>query len=150
MPQSLASILVHIVFSTKNREPLIHPDLEPDLFRYMATLCTDAKSHVLLINGTTDHVHMLVNLGRTIAIADLVEEVKSHSSAWIKLKGRIYKDFYWQSGYGAFSIDRSGVDRLKNYIATQKTHHLGVTYQDEFRGLLQHYEIEYDERYVWD
>jgi putative transposase len=150
MPQSLASILVHIVFSTKNREPLIQPEIEPELFPCMAKLCQSVNSHALLINGTKDHVHMLVNLGRTVAIADLVEEVKSHSSGWIKSKGPDYHHFYWQSGYGAFSIGQSGVEGLKKYIATQKEHHLETTYQEEFRELLHRYEIAYDERYVWD
>ena len=136
MPQSLAAILVHVIFSTKNREPLILPEIEAELFPYMATACQSVNSSAILINGTTDHVHMLANLGRKTAIADLVEEVKSSSSGWIKSKGPKYKHFYWQAGYGAFSIGQSGVNALKIYIANQKEHHRIKTFQDEFREFL--------------
>src|SRR5438046_1998670 len=104
MPQSLAAVLVHIIFSTKNREPFIQLDVEPELYRYLATACQTAESPALLINGTADHLHLLVKLGRKTSIANLVEEIKSSSSRWIKTKGPSYKGFYWQSGYGAFSI----------------------------------------------
>ena len=150
MPQSLSALLVHIIFSTKNREPLIQSEIEPELFPYIAKICQSAKSPALIINGTTDHIHMLVNLHRRGSVASLVEEVKSSSSGWIKNKGSSYKNFYWQRGYGAFSIGQSGVDALKIYISRQKEHHLKVTFQAEFRKFLRRYEIEYDERYVWD
>jgi putative transposase len=150
MPQSLAAILIHVIFSTKNREPLILPEIEPELFPYMATACQSANSSAILINGTTDHVHMLVNLGRKTAIADLVEEVKSSSSGWIKSKGPQFERFYWQNGYGAFSIGQSGENALKEYIANQKAHHRIKTFQEEYRKFLQRYELKYDERYVWD
>ena len=93
---------------------------------------------------------MLVNLGRKTAIADLIEEIKTSSSRWIKTKGPRYQDFYWQNGYGAFSIGQSGVDALKQYIANQKEHHRVRTFQEEYRDFLKRYEMEYDERYVWD
>lgn len=150
MPQSLAAILVHLVFSTKNREPLIKPEIESELFPYMATTCQSENSPALIINGTMDHVHLLVLLGRKTSIADLVEEVKSSSSGWIKSKGADYRHFYWQAGYGAFSIGQSGVNALKAYIANQKEHHRNKTFQAEFRALLQRYKCEYDERFVWD
>jgi putative transposase len=150
MPQSLAAILVHVVFSTKNREPFIQPEIEAELFPYMATACQSANSPAILINGTMDHVHLLVKLGRKTAIADLVEEVKSSSSGWIKSKGANYQRFYWQAGYGAFSIGQSGVNALKKYIANQKEHHRIKTFQEEFREFLHRYEIDYDERFVWD
>jgi putative transposase len=150
MPQSLAAILVHLVFSTKNREPFIQSEIEQELFPNMATTCQSVNSPALIINGTMDHVHLLVKLGRKTAIADLVEEVKSSSSGWIKSKGSHYQRFYWQAGYGAFSIGQSGVDALKTYIANQKEHHRNRTFQEEFRGLLQRYGCEFDERYVWD
>jgi putative transposase len=150
MPQSLSAILVHIIFSTKNREPLIRPEIESELFPYISRICQSANSPALIINGTKDHIHMLINLSRKASLSSLIEEVKSSSSGWIKTKGPDFKQFYWQRGYGAFSIGQSGVPTLKAYINRQKEHHLKTTFQDEFRKFLRRYEIEYDERYVWD
>lgn len=150
MPQSLSSILIHLVFSTKNREPFITPAIEPELHPYMAKIFRANKSPSLIIDGTTDHVHTLFALGRTIAIADLEEEVKTGSSKWIKTKGREFKNFHWQKGYGAFSIGQSNVEMLKRYIRGQKQHHRRVTFEEEYRKFLKLYEVEYDERYVWD
>ncbi|MDZ7360012.1 MAG: IS200/IS605 family transposase [candidate division KSB1 bacterium] len=150
MPQSLASVLVHIVFSTKHRQPLIKPEIEKELFSYMAAIFRQYDSPAITINGNDDHVHILCALSRKMALSDLLEEVKKSSSKWIKTKGAAYKNFYWQNGYGAFSIGQSGVEALKKYIATQKEHHRRKTFQDEFREFLKLYNIEYDERYVWD
>jgi putative transposase len=150
MPQSLANVLVHIVFSTKNREPLIDPGIESELYPYLATACRTANSPALIINGTYDHIHLLVSLGRTTSVADLVESIKTNSSAWMKTKGPKYQAFYWQNGYGAFSIGQSGAPALKHYIANQKEHHRVKTFQEEYREFLNKYEVEYDERYVWD
>ncbi len=150
MPQSLSSILIHLVFSTKNREPFITPAIESELHPYMATIFREHNSPSLIINGTKDHVHTLFALGRTITIADLVEEVKTGSSKWIKTKGRGFRNFHWQKGYGAFSIGQSNVAALKRYIRNQKQHHRHVSFQDEYRDFLKRYEIEFDERYVWD
>ncbi len=150
MPQSLSSILIHLVFSTKNREPFITPAIESELHPYMATIFREHNSPSLIIDGTKDHVHTLFALGRTITIADLVEEVKTGSSKWIKTKGRGFRNFHWQKGYGAFSIGQSNVAALKRYIRNQKQHHRRVSFQDEYRDFLKRYEIEFDERYVWD
>ncbi len=150
MPQSLASILVHVVFSTKHRQPLIKPEIEEELFKYMSAICQEYECPAIAINGTEDHVHMLNSLSRKMALSDLIEEVKKSSSKWIKTKGPAYKNFYWQNGYGAFSIGQSGVEKLKRYIAKQKDHHQKQTFQDEYRAFLELYNIEYDERYVWD
>ncbi len=150
MPQSLASILVHVVFSTKHRQSFIKPEIEEELLKYMAAICREYESPAIAINGTEDHVHMLISLSRKIALSDLIEEVKKSSSKWIKTKGTAYKNFYWQNGYGAFSIGQSNVETLKRYIAKQKDHHQQQTFQEEFRIFLKIYNIEYDERYVWD
>jgi putative transposase len=120
MPQSLAVVLIHLVFSTKNRQPWILPEIEPELHPYMATVFRSLDSPTLTINGTSNHVHVLFRLGRKIALAKVVEEIKTSSSKWIKTKGPDYQDFYWQNGYGAFSIGQSGVESLKKYIANQK------------------------------
>ncbi len=150
MPQSLSSILIHLIFSTKNREPFITPVIETELHPYMATIFRELKSPSLTIDGTNDHVHILFSLGRVIRIADLVEEVKTETSKWIKTKGPEFSNFHWQRGYGAFSIGQSNVAALKRYIRSQKEHHQRVTFQDEYRKFLKSYGIECDERYVWD
>jgi putative transposase len=150
MSQSLSSILVHLVFSTKNREPFITTAIENELHPYMAKIFREMKSPSLAIDGTSDHVHILFSLARVIKIADLVEEVKTGSSKWIKTKGREFRNFHWQKGYGAFSIGQSNVASLKRYILSQKNHHQRRTFQDEYRKFLKAYEIDYDERYVWD
>jgi REP element-mobilizing transposase RayT len=150
MPQSLASILVHLVFSTKYRENLISPVIEPELYAYMAAVLRECKSPSLAINGTANHVHILLALHRTATMAGVAEEVKKCSSKWIKTKGAEFESFAWQNGYGAFSIGQTGVERVKNYIANQKEHHAQTTFEAEYRDLLNHYGIAYDERYVWD
>ena len=146
MSQSLSSILIHLVFSTKNREPFITERIEPELHPYMAKIFRALKSPSLLINGTTDHIHILFALGRTITVADLVEEVKTDSSKWIKTKDREFKNFHWQAGYGAFSIGQSNVETLKRYIQRKKKYHQRVTFQDEYRKFLHSYHVDYDER----
>ncbi|HEX6190503.1 MAG TPA: IS200/IS605 family transposase [Pyrinomonadaceae bacterium] len=150
MSQSLSSILVHLVFSTKNREPFITPAIESELHPYMATVLRELKSPSLAINGTSDHVHVLFSLARVVTIADLVEELKTSTSKWIKTKGNEFRKFHWQRGYGAFSIGQSNVEILKRYIRNQKARHRRVTFQDEYRKFLSAYGIDYDERYVWD
>src|SRR5688572_903725 len=112
MSQSLSSILIHLVFSTKNREPFITPAIESELHPYMAKIFRELKSPSLAIDGTSDHVHMLFSLSRIITVADLVEELKTNTSKWIKTKGREFKHFHWQRGYGAFSIGQSNVMSL--------------------------------------
>jgi len=150
MPQSLSSILIHLIFSTKNREPILTPEIDAELYPYMASIFKAMKSPALIIDGTSDHLHTLLSLSRVMTIAELVEEVKTESSKWIKTKGRHFRNFHWQSGYGAFSIGQSQVPALRRYIRRQKEHHRRVTFQDEFRKFLKAYEVEYDERYVWD
>jgi putative transposase len=150
MPQSLSSILIHLIFSTKNREPFITSAIEEELHPYMATIFRGLKSPSLAINGTSDHVHILFALARVITIADLVEEVKTETSKWIKTKGPEFRNFHWQRGYGAFSVGQSNVPAVKRYINDQKKHHRRMTFQEEYRKFREKYGIDYDERYVWD
>jgi REP element-mobilizing transposase RayT len=150
MAQSLANVLVHIIFSTKNRKPFIKPDLENELFPYLASIFKACRSPAHQIGGTEDPVHVVCSLSRTIAVADLLEEVKKSSSKWIKTKCDQYSRFAWQNGYGAFSIGQSQLPTVKRYIIGQKDHHRKKTFQDEFREFLQKYQIKFDERYVWD
>jgi putative transposase len=150
MAQSLSNVLLHIVFSTKNRHPFIDVDIEEELFKYIAGICRNLKCPTHRIGGADDHVHIACSLSRTIAISKLVEEIKTGSSKWIKTKSDRYADFAWQNGYGAFSIGQSQLADLVRYIANQRQHHRRLTFQEEFRALLTKYQIEFDERYVWD
>ncbi len=150
MPQSLASIPIHFIWSTKDRQPFIKPEIEKELFSYMASIFRAYESPALTINGTEDHVHILSVLSRKITIAKLIEEVKKGSSKWIKTKGADCQKFYWQSGYAALGIGQSNIVALKRYIANQKEHHRKKTFQQEYIEFLKKYHIEYDERYVWD
>ena len=150
MAQSLSKMLVHLIFSTKGRERIIRDDIRDELHRYSAAVLKELDSPAILINSVEDHIHILFSLSRNYAIKDIVEEVKKASSKWIKGKGRDYAGFYWQNGYGAFSVSQSAVDEVRAYILRQHEHHQRVSFQDEFRAFLRRYEIEFDERYVWD
>ncbi len=149
MASSLAQIYIHLTFGTKHRKPMIQENIEPELYPYIASVFRELDSPSIAINGTSDHVHSLFRLSKTIALCDVVEEVKKRSSKWIKHKDECYKDFYWHSGYGAFSVSQSGVEKVKKYIYNQKEHHRKHSFEDEFIGLLKKYSVEYDERYLW-
>jgi len=148
MATTLTKLLVHIAFSTKHRAPLIPVELERDLFAYTGAICRRLGSPLLNMNGTEDHVHLLVSLGKAIALSDLLLEVKRDTSKLMKEKGAV--GFAWQEGYFGFSLGESGVDALHAYIAGQKEHHRARSFQDEMREFLAKYKIEYEERYVWD
>jgi len=150
MGQSLVKNYIHLVFSTKHRQHLIHPPVEEELHSYLGGICKNIGCQPIKVGGYTDHIHMLFMLSQKIALMKVVEEVKSHSSKWIKTKGEGYENFYWQDGYGAFSVYPNEIDRVITYIANQKQHHSKKTFQDEYRSILKKYEVEYDERYVWD
>jgi REP element-mobilizing transposase RayT len=150
MPQSLSLVLVHLVFSTKNREPWIRPPVESELYAYGTTVLRNEGCAALAMNGTADHIHVLFHLSRVKTIADVVEVLKTSTSKWIKTKGPNFQGFHWQSGYGAFSVSQSGLERAIRYIQQQKDHHSGHSFQDEFRALLRKHEISFDEQYVWD
>ncbi len=150
MAQSLAKIIVHLTFSTKNRVPLITPAIEPDLYAYMGGIMRDMKCPEFAVNGIDTHLHIGFLLARTVALSDAVMNVKRGSSLWIKTKGPEFAAFDWQDGYGAFSVGESGIPALRRYIANQKEHHRTISFQDELRALLRKYNIAYDERYLWD
>lgn len=150
MGQSLVKNYVHIVFSTKYRKPLIQAEIEDELYSYLGGICNKLECHVIKVGGYTDHIHILCMLSKKITLMKLMEELKAHSSKWIKTKGEQYSNFYWQNGYGAFSVKPSDVEIVKNYIANQKEHHGKKTFQNEYRAFLNTYEVDYDERYVWD
>ncbi len=151
MPQSLARIVLHVVFSTKNRVPFLkNTDLRPRLHSYMAGILQNIGCEPILIGGVEDHVHILCNLSRTVTIAGLVEKAKKSPSKWMKEQGPDHGDFYWQGGYGAFSVSQSNVEQVRAYIAMQEEHHHQVTFQEEFRALCRKHGMEINERYVWD
>jgi len=150
MGQSLVKNYIHIVFSTKNRQPLIQPPIEEELYNYLGGTCNHLDCHSVIVGGHSDHIHILCLLSKKIALVKLMEEIKSHSSKWIKTKGSVYQNFYWQDGYGAFSVNPTEVDTAIAYIENQLEHHKTKTFQEEFRAFLKKYNVEYDERYVWD
>ena len=150
MGQSLVKNYIHIVFSTKHRVPIIHPPYSLELYSYLGGVCNYLESHVIKVGGYHDHVHILCMLSKKIALAKLLEELKSHSSKWMKTKDDSLKNFYWQDGYGAFSVNPTEVDAVISYIDHQQEHHSKKTFQQEYRAFLKKYKVEYDERYVWD
>jgi REP element-mobilizing transposase RayT len=151
MSQSLAKILVHTVFSTKDRRPLLGiKPLRDELHRCLGGILTDLECQPIIVGGVEDHVHLLCALARTRDVASMVKEVKRGSSLWLKTKSQELQDFSWQNGYGMFSIGFSQIGSVCGYIANQEEHHRKVSFTDEFRLLLKRYEIEFDERYVWD
>jgi REP element-mobilizing transposase RayT len=150
MPQSLVKNYIHIVFSTKHRQALIKNSIKDELFSYLGGTCKALESQPIIVGGTDDHVHLLVKLSRKMALMALVEKVKTHSSKWIKTKGSDFSNFYWQHGYGGFSVNPMQVDIVTAYIRNQEAHHNTASFQDEYRKYLEDYNIEYDERYVWD
>ena len=150
MLQSLSKIILHIVFSTKNRTPFIRPDIENELRAYLAKIIQANQSHAFLIGGMPNHVHIACSLGRTITVAKLLEAIKKSSSKWIKTENKIYQNFSWQAGYGAFSLGMSQLPELLKYIGNQKEHHRFRTFQEEYLEFLEKYEIDYDPKYVWD
>lgn len=150
MPQSFAAVPLHVIFSTKRREPTLPPELLPRLREYVAGIVTEFDCRLLNANGVPDHLHLLVSLGRTITIADLVRRVKAGTSRWLHDTFPDLRHFGWQEGYGAFAVSPSQLKRVNAYIDRQPEHHRTVTFQDEFRVFLTKHGQEWDERYVWD
>jgi REP element-mobilizing transposase RayT len=151
MPQSLARILVHIVFSTKDRKPFLKDRaLREELHGYTIGVLKGLESPAVTINSVEDHIHILCGLSRKIAVMKLVEEIKTSTSKWIKTKGAAYREFYWQGGYGVFSVSESKLAEVKRYIQRQEEHHRRLTFQEEFRRMCAKHGTAIDERYVWD
>jgi len=150
MAQSLSIILIHVVYSTKDRYPFLTPEIRPQLHAYMAKVMKGIESPALIINSVADHVHVLFRLSKNHALCDVIQNAKSKTSKWIKTKGQQFSKFQWQAGYGAFSVSSSNVEQVKQYIADQEEHHQRVSFEDELRALLRKHGIEFDERYMWD
>ena len=150
MPQSLAQIYLHVVFSTKNREPVLADDWREELFRVLGGTANNLGCQSLIVGGMPDHVHLLLQLGRTMTIADAIGKIKSTSSLWVNQRPGGVGPFHWQAGYAVFSVSQSNVEAVRTYIQNQAKHHAEHSFQDELRDWLRRYEVEWDERYVWD
>ena len=150
MAHTFTNLLTHIIFSTKDRMPLIDAEVKPELLAYLGGMVREVNGKAYGINGTADHIHLLVSLPPTIALSDAMKIVKANSSRWISEKWSTRKAFGWQTGYGAFSVSRSNVPDVLKYIANQEEHHRKITFKEEFIAFLKKHEIRYDERYIWE
>ena len=150
MSQSLSNVIVHIIFSTKDREPWLDRAVRPRMDGYLATVCRDLGAEFVHANGAADHVHVITTLPRTLSQAEMVEEVKKTSSKWIKAIHPRYRGFSWQRGYGVFSVSPSQLKAVLNYVNGQDEHHRTRTFQEEYGEVLRKHAVQFDERYVWD
>lgn len=150
MPQSFTCLHYHLVFSAKYRSPVITPDIRPRLWEYLGGIVRGHKGVPIQIGGTDDHVHLLVTLRQDPAVANFLRELKAGSSRWVHDTFPAARGFGWQAGYGAFTVSHSALETVKAYILNQEEHHKTMTFQDEFRGLLVRYGIDFDEKYLWD
>lgn len=149
MSQSLSKLYVHIIFHIKTTSPYIKNETSEKLYAYMGSVIKDNQSIPIAINGIKDHVHILCVMSKNIALAKLVEEIKRHSSRWIKTQDLYYKDFAWQGGYAGFSVSSSLHQKTVSYIRNQKEHHRKMTFKEELILFLREYGLEYDENYLW-
>lgn len=150
MPQSLSKVLIHIILSTKDREPFLDSDVRPRMHAYLATMCRDLGGELVRIGGVADHVHIVTTLPRTLSQAEIIGQRKKASSKWITKVHTHYRPFFWQRGYGAFSVSPSQLDAVLQYVDDQQEHHRTRTFQEEYRELLRKHGVDFDERYVWD
>lgn len=150
MPQSLSKVILHIIFSTKNREPWLESNVRPRVHGYLATVCRDLGAESVHVGGVGDHVHVVATLPRTFSQAEFIEHIKKTSSKWIKTLDARYRGFFWQRGYGVFSVSCSQLESVLQYVETQQDHHRTRTFQEEYRELLRKHSVDFDERYVWD
>jgi putative transposase len=150
MPQSLSLVIVHVIFSTKDRTPFIGDSIRSELHAYLAGIPRNTGCECYRVGGVADHVHFAIRLSRTISIAELIEALKSSSSKWIKTQSSDLTNFAWQRGYACFSVGPSDLDTLCNYIDSQEEHHRIRTFEEEYRMFLKKYGVEHDEAYMWD
>lgn len=150
MPQSLAKVYLHIVFSTKNRLPVLADPWRDDLFHVLGGTANQLGCQSLTVGGMADHVHLLLQLGRTISIADAIGKIKSTSSLWVNQTHPGPTPFHWQIGYAVFSVSQSNLESVRKYVQNQEAHHSQHSFQEELREWLRRYEIEWDEQHLWD
>lgn len=149
MSQTLTRILIHVVFSTKNRRDLVTPLIEPELYAYIGGVCRGHDSPLLAIGGTSNHVHLLVSLSKRTSLSDLMLNIKRDSSSWMKSKGTEYHEFYWQDGYAGFSVSESQSAAVTEYITRQKEHHRTRTFEEELVAIADKHGVQYDPRYLF-
>lgn len=150
MPQSLTKLYSHLIFSTKNRQPFLDDEIRPRVHAYLATILRGMDSPWVVVGGVADHVHLLFDMGKMHAPVKFVEQVKRESSKFVKTLGAKYQKFYWQRGYGMFSVGPAHRNEAEAYVRGQEEHHRTKTFQEEFRTFLEQYGIPYEEQYVWD
>jgi putative transposase len=150
VPQSLSVVLLHIIFSTKNRLPWLDHDVRPRMHAYLAAICRDLGAEFVHAGGMADHVHIVTTLPRTVSQAEMIEHIKKTSSKWIKALDHRFRGFFWQRGYGAFSVSPSQLNAVLKYLDGQEEHHRTRTFQEEYRELLRKHGVDFDEHYVWD
>ena len=149
MAQSLSKLYVHIIFHVKNEKLLIRQEDEKELYAYIGGIIKQTSSCPIMINGTSDHIHVLSTLSKNISLADFVKKIKENSSSWIKTKGLHYQDFGWQGGYSGYSVSQSKVKIVEKYIENQKEHHKKVLFREEYLTFLKEHEINFDESFLW-
>ncbi len=150
MPQSLANVLVHLVFSTKDRAPVLDDDIRPELFAYLVGVLRNHDCVSVQVGGIADHVHILFKISRKLAISSVVEKLKVSTAKWLKTRSPILREFAWQAGYGAFSVSPAAAPEVVRYIQNQQEHHRKVSFEDELRSMLNDAGIPFDEKYLWD
>ena len=149
MAQSLSKLYVHIIFHVKNEKLLIRQENEKELYAYIGGIIKQTSSYPIMINGTSDHLHVLSTLSKNISLADFVKKIKENSSRWIKTKGLHYQDFAWQGGYSGYSVSQSKVKIVEKYVENQKEHHKKVSFREEYLTFLKEHEINFDESFLW-
>jgi putative transposase len=150
MPQSLAKLYAHLIFSTKNRQPFLDDAIRPRVHACLAEIIRNLDSAWVVVGGVSDHVHIHFDMGKMHAPVEFVEQAKRESSKFIKTLGTSYRGFYWQRGYGMFSVGPADRDPAEDYVRNQEDHHRSKSFQEEFRTFLERYDVSYDEQYVWD
>ena len=150
MPHSFAKLHIHLVFGTKQRDPVLHDTIRDSLHRYLVTAIQSSGCISLLVNSVEDHVHILFELGRTVTLSSVVETIKTTSSKWLKTQGKEFTSFRWQTGYGAFAVSASQLGECREYIANQKEHHKKQSFEAEYRETLERHGVSFDEKYLWD
>ena len=150
MANTFSQIYIHAVFAVKSRENLINNNWKDELYKYICGIVNNNQQKVYAINGVPDHVHILVSIKPNLLLSDLIRDIKSSSSKWINSKQLVKRKFYWQEGFGSFSVSQSQLDKVIGYIDNQEVHHQKLSFKKEYIGLLESYKIVYDEKYIFD
>jgi len=150
MPLSLSNVLIHVIFSTRDRVPVLNDTIRPELHAYLAATVRDVGCECYRAGGVSDHVHLAIRLSRTVTVAELIKELKACSSKWVKAQSPALAKFGWQRGYGVFSVGPSDLGALIRYIDAQEEHHRKVDFKEEFLAFLKKYGVEFDEEHLWD